>query len=398
MDLEAISKTKEQLENFNEWYKNDEYGLKAEKRLLKLNNDFVNKFNLSFIRNEMALEDYCIGQANEENFCYIIERKLKGLGSILGATSKKFGVYYSKEHGRYLPTLKFGDTVSKAFKSVRNELVKIVDAAAKNELENISSLSLCYMVRHKIYYLYNPDNDLPIFSEEHLDKIIEYFDISYSKDENAESNKRKALLAFKNNDADFSKMSNRKFMCFLYDSRTGLDLKDKEIIDRNRNGETIEFVKVEKMGDLPVSMSNRSSDKKGKTNYDDVAARKSFIGEAGEQLVLKHEKEQHPQYKNRIKKVSDDDDSLGYDILSFDEEGNQKYIEVKTKKHGSASNVDFFITENERRRLLENPNHYIYYVCGIKNKKKTIYEISKEILDDVTMVPVLYRVKARIIE
>lgn len=58
---------------------------------------FVNKFTPEFIK-DMPIELYAIGnkEAGRGNFCYILERKFRDLGSIVGATAFKFGVYYGK--------------------------------------------------------------------------------------------------------------------------------------------------------------------------------------------------------------------------------------------------------------------------------------------------------------
>jgi uncharacterized protein DUF3883 len=47
----------------------------------------------------------------------------------------------------------------------------------------------------------------------------------------------------------------------------------------------------------------------------------------------------------KVKWISKDDDSLGYDILSYDEDGAKLYVEVKTTNAGRDRR--FFITDNE---------------------------------------------------
>ena len=54
-----------------------------------------------------------------------------------------------------------------------------------------------------------------------------------------------------------------------------------------------------------------------------------------------------------------DGDGLGYDILSYDKYGKEKYIEVKTtsgKEDGS-----IFITANELKMSEEHPEQYYLY-------------------------------------
>ncbi len=86
--------------------------------------------------------------------------------------------------------------------------------------------------------------------------------------------------------------------------------------------------------------------------------------------------------------------SVFFEITRNDDEGNKVYIEVKTKTNGGPNNIDFYLTENELQRLRE-PNHLIYYVCGIKRKKKTIYVIREEILKEIELKPILYRIRAK---
>jgi|SRR5690625_1218262 len=72
--------------------------LNNRKKLYALREKFVNKFTPEFIK-DMPIELYAIGNKEAgrgENFCYILERKLGDLGSIVGANAFKFGVYYGK--------------------------------------------------------------------------------------------------------------------------------------------------------------------------------------------------------------------------------------------------------------------------------------------------------------
>ena len=54
---------------------------------------------------------------------------------------------------------------------------------------------------------------------------------------------------------------------------------------------------------------------------------------------------------------SEVDDSLGYDILSYEEDGTPRYIEVKTTEHRSDNGeLYFFISQNEleKAKTLKN--------------------------------------------
>ena len=54
-----------------------------------------------------------------------------------------------------------------------------------------------------------------------------------------------------------------------------------------------------------------------------------------------------------------DGDGLGYDILSYDKNGHEIYIEVKTTS--GAEDASIFITANELKMSEEHPEQYYLY-------------------------------------
>lgn len=119
------------------------------------------------------------------------------------------------------------------------------------------------------------------------------------------------------------------------------------------------------------------------------------LGDAGEELVKEYE-------IDYLKKIGLDQKSLevkivkdgkGYDVLSFDNFGNKKYIEVKTTT-GKALNP-FYLSENEVAFLRENLNNYsIYRVYNYDEEINSgeFFEISGEIENQILMKPTQYQV------
>lgn len=91
-------------------------------------------------------------------------------------------------------------------------------------------------------------------------------------------------------------------------------------------------------------------------------ARNQSLGLAGEQFVLSYErwKLQHhglPDLAQRVEHVSVTlGDGLGFDIRSFDLEGNEQWIEVKTTSF--AKDTPFFVTRNELRTSQAHADRY----------------------------------------
>ena len=87
------------------------------------------------------------------------------------------------------------------------------------------------------------------------------------------------------------------------------------------------------------------------TNYVEREARNRFLGAAGEGFVLNFERARlvHAGREALAGKIEHTSvlrgDSEGYDILSFDESGAERFIEVKTTKYGLET--PFFVTRNE---------------------------------------------------
>lgn len=142
-----------------------------------------------------------------------------------------------------------------------------------------------------------------------------------------------------------------------------------------------------------------------KINADDLLEnylKNQDTGLEGELFVLKYERNELIK-KNRsdlaikVEHVSLINDSIGYDILSFDEFGNKKYIEVKSSVSNYKSN--FFLTDNEMKTINRLENYYIYRVFNIKKDviKKDLYIINcnSDLIKFFTIKPSQFKVTPR---
>ena len=121
------------------------------------------------------------------------------------------------------------------------------------------------------------------------------------------------------------------------------------------------------------------------------------IGDLGEQFIFSQEREKVKKYKlSSSKQVTwvsrDKGDGLGFDILSYDENGKEMYIEVKTTT--GEENTSFYISANElEKSKLYAENYYLYRVYQFDKKNvKGEYSIRKGSLEDLCLVPQTYRV------
>lgn len=87
------------------------------------------------------------------------------------------------------------------------------------------------------------------------------------------------------------------------------------------------------------------------TNYLEREARNRSLGEAGELFILSYERARlisagRETLAGRIEHIAQSrGDHEGYDILSFEDSGRERLIEVKTTKYGEST--PFFVSRNE---------------------------------------------------
>jgi hypothetical protein len=100
-------------------------------------------------------------------------------------------------------------------------------------------------------------------------------------------------------------------------------------------------------------------------DYLAMEERNRSLGRAGEELVLRYESERlHSEglsgLANRIEHVSaTKGDGLGYDIVSFEANGRERLIEVKTTSFGKRT--PFFVSRNELACSKDRPTEYHLY-------------------------------------
>ena len=99
-------------------------------------------------------------------------------------------------------------------------------------------------------------------------------------------------------------------------------------------------------------------------DYMEEAKSQKELGDAGEEFVYQLERAKVKKYKlskdKKVRMVSKlDGDGLGYDILSYDKQGNPMYIEVKTTI--GPENGSIFITVNELEMSEKHSDEYYLY-------------------------------------
>lgn len=132
-----------------------------------------------------------------------------------------------------------------------------------------------------------------------------------------------------------------------------------------------------------------------KVDFDEMNKRNKEIGEAGEIFVLNYEINRLGEtLGDKVRHVAKEDgDGAGYDILSYNLDGQVRFLEVKTTT-GSLE-TPFYLTENERLFLEmygDEAEIVRVYNFDINNKTGDIFRISgNEFLETVTLQTIGYK-------
>lgn len=218
------------------------------KENLKIIDSFKLDFPVNKIRN-ITLDEYVVWKLNEywetntDSFCYRLERwDTSVLWSIRWWTAIKFWIYYSKDKKEYRYTNKFEDK-----DDAINRIGKFLYSLSK--LDNFSQISnlednniLSPMVIRKVFYMYNSEKIIPIFSTEVLlEKINKILWTDFNDYVEAQL---KILDIY--NEINREEKSTYSFMIFLYkisnitiDNETTDLIIEKNIINKIEEEEII---------------------------------------------------------------------------------------------------------------------------------------------------------------
>lgn len=382
------------------------------KGLFKLVDNFKKDYPSEKIRS-LSLDDFVSGKGDSTTFCNRIENELNDWGNIHGSTAKKFGIYYgvdgsNKEKKYRIGKATFGSSIDKAFENVKSSIVFLIKN--DNNFDLLKNNPISPMFKGKILSIYFPEKFLNIFSATHLNYFINV--LGLENNSKSEIDKQYQLLKFKNNDFIMKGWTIFEFSKFLYQSfgRPNDELKDEELPKELSEFKLKDFPPIEKIRVEFVNLhtdaiaNNQSSTNKNSKKVDYSVQSKKFkrIGNRGEQIVVMAErqiliKSGKPDLAEKVDQISKRDDSIGYDIKSYDNSGVEKYIEVKsTLKPVGFCNI--FISSNELRISKRKDNYYFYIVYDVGSKKPKIWKIKgTDLLNDgnIEIKPILYKISLK---
>lgn len=389
--------------------------MERKKELYKLREAFVRYFSITGIQ-KMDVDSYVLGKDKPEigfNFCYGLERQLKGLGWMIGGSSFKFGFYFGRTKTdtsmKYRYVKRFGSSPSAALRTAKRLILDLLKYGANEDIDGIVDNELSPMFKGKILATYFPTRYLNVFASSHLDYFLTKLDLDTDDLLNMdEVIKREALLDYKNSDTVMRKWPVDIYSDFLYrffGKPTTADVSSKDDPLREYRSPTFPANAVPEFISLQVDPTVANGDGSypssvltSKHDFEKEQRRNRELGSRGEKIVMDLEVHRlrssgRKDLAKKVKRVSMESDSYGYDVASYEIDGRERFIEVKatSSKVGPAK---FFITANELRTALREENFFIYMVYDILSSKPKVWPIKnpfKPKNNGLSKTPVSYR-------
>ncbi len=379
------------------------------KEINSLRKKFTSDYPTSRIRT-LTLDEYVTGKGGQ-TFCNRIENDLNEWGNIHGSFAAKFGVYYGKfgenSTSKYrIGRKEYGTDENIALKKILSAIIELIEN--KDDLAILKKNPISPMFKGKILSVYNPNEFLNIFSAKHLNYFIN--NLGLDNDSKSELDKQALLLDFKNSDKVMKEWSIYEFSKFLYSSfgRPNDEIKEENISKELKKFNLKDFPPIESLkfdyvelqtNELPEP-TEKKKNKETKVDYSNRSRKFKRIGDRGEQIVLRAEKQflnknRRKDLAELVDQISERDDSVGYDIKSYELDGTEKLIEVKSTLR-KIGNSNIFLSANELQVAENKENYYFYIIYEVGSKRPKIWKVrSSDFLNDSNIVkePILYKLK-----
>lgn len=143
----------------------------------------------------LPLEEYALGLATTDTFCWWLEFGTPLVGSIRGGSSRKLLIYKKRGEPGWYHDAQY-NSEQEAWEAIRAGFVRAFQLAAEERFDEIDDISALYggpALRVKAAYIYFPGELLPICSKTHLDHFLGLLGESHPGSDSVAANRK--LLA-----------------------------------------------------------------------------------------------------------------------------------------------------------------------------------------------------------
>lgn len=371
------------LEFIGEDYYSEEQRENFEKAVMKFQEDYTpEKIEM------MTLEEYLNGENGKSSFMRRMQNDTDVVGKI-ATRPGAFGVYLNKHKQivKIKKTNKYGATVEEVFETYKHRILEIQTAAVINDKEALRKIEFPATIKLKLAVLFNVDDFFTVFSTRHL----QHFLVKMNSDPNYKKRKNyyelvQLLLDEKEHYPLIAGFSNHKYSRLLYYlfgkvnekweyQKIGVVNKDKGKKKISNFDESMPLKKDinSTLTQAPkVEIEFQEDRVLPKVDFEKRERERSVRGELAELKVVEYEKNKliklgMKREASKVKHISKKNDAAGYDVLSFNEDGTKKYIEVKSTV---GKNTSFYISVHEKLFAEQSKyknDYWIYFISKTKN-------------------------------
>lgn len=215
--------------------------------------------------------------------------------------------------------------------------------------------------------------------------------VVWESDENAETNNSIPVGTSHIGGANYSGSSTKH-------DTTNIEVLDTPVTD---SAEEVELNITKRSNTTNKQNAKRENVRsKDDVDYSEQQRISQKIGDRGEELVLRNEIKKVTEWGlsndiiSQVRRVSLESDDYGFDILSFDKDGNERYLEVKTTKL-NRKDFSFILTKNEFEHAKAYGNKYSFVIVFDILNQPRIWYMGNPFLQEpyqVNIQPTQYRV------
>ena len=212
---------------------NDIFGkLKTtENEAMKLRTEFISDFPPDKILN-LEIDNYVqgkkldTGEPNRKTFCYKLEFRLQGFGSLGGVNAIKFGIYYSPNHKKYIYDEKKYHSTEEAYQKILSKINTLLMSGKQftqdNDWKKLSDTferidEIKSIIKSKILSVYYPEKIVSINSHNGIKQILKLlFHIPEEEIQEEFMLNKKRLWEIKQNHPIMKNWSNFNYSTFIW--------------------------------------------------------------------------------------------------------------------------------------------------------------------------------------
>ncbi|OBY31835.1 McrB family protein [Mycolicibacter kumamotonensis] len=180
----------------------------------QLRAQFVDRFPLEGWSN-LAIEEYALGQGNQDNVSYWMEYTTARIGSIKGGSAHKHLIFKAKDGSWSFP--KEYASADEAWSAIRAGFVEMLAAATDGNLDiadDIAALISAPALRTKLLYMYFPNELIPVSAKTDIDHFLRSLEEQTPASTAVRANRQ--LLQALRTIPELSELSNQELGFFLY--------------------------------------------------------------------------------------------------------------------------------------------------------------------------------------